>query len=267
MDQSESDKNKGIGPLLYALGLVCFTTGARPVLSFMSGESSSKGLVVGGAACLVGIGMILTGYFWKPNPQSLWANRLGELGLNPTTYLVILFLGWVYMETLAIQRNNEIIALRNDEQAIAAVLDRFVLPRQLSDFQIKEISEYLQPFPTQEVTYEVAENDEEASSYWADIHKALEKAGWHMKTNGINYVKDPREGLSIYFVSTAEYAKNHSDAVHLNAGLVLCEVFGRTGVRVEGCSSGEANITENVLKITIGHRRRDSYAIPVPGER
>ena len=46
-----------------------------------------------------------------------------------------------------------------------------------------------------DVTFLVAQGDEEAGSYRADLQRALEKGGWH--TKGIQYVPEPMQaGLS-----------------------------------------------------------------------
>ena len=159
----------------------------------------------------------------------------------------------------AITRSSPFV---NDQQSITQALDRFVLPRQVNDRQTRTIAGFLQNFPPQEVKFIVAQGDEEAGSYRADLQRALEKGGWH--TKAIDYIPDPPQiGLSINFIQTMEHAQVQSDWKHPKADLILQEALGLAGIRLDSISSGSGTaVTEDSLAITIAHRRRDSYALP-----
>jgi hypothetical protein len=152
----------------------------------------------------------------------------------------MILLVWLYMVVTNIlhdvQRNNQLVSLRNDEHSITQVLDRFVLPRQLSEGQIKSIGSFLQNFQPQEVSFELVQGDQEANVYQNDLQHALEKAGWHIKE--VKSVPETSQSLSIDFRQTPEHSQVQSDFKHPKGDLLLQEAFGLAGVRLDGVSSG-----------------------------
>jgi hypothetical protein len=174
-------ETEGIRPLLYSLGVGLLILGATPVINALSGDPSIKTLLPGLTVCILGLAVIAWSYYWRPNPASEFVQKLSRVASNPTVYLCMALLVWMYTETLALQRNNEIIALRNDQHSIAEVLKRFVLPRRLTPEQNQILASFLLKFPAQDYSFDVAEGDGEASTYRADLQAALEKGGWKLR--------------------------------------------------------------------------------------
>lgn len=164
------------------------------------------------------------------------------------------------------QRNNQLVTLRNDVTSIGYVLNRLVLPRHLDKYQQNTITTFLLQFEPHEYAFRIIPRDEEASSYSADINQALTKAGWkHAATNAYIYTDDVPEGVSIDFTVTKEHAPKYDDPRTPNPGMLLQEALGLVGVRLNGVNGvTAASITEDRLVISIGRRRMDSYEITSP---
>jgi len=177
---------------------------------------------------------------------------------------------WLYtigMNALTeIRRNNEIVALRNDVQSIANVIDRGVMPRHLTKGQQSQISSFLLRFPPQKVRFNLVRG-EEAGSYRSDIQQALEKGGWSVAK--IDYIDSatPYEGLRIDFTQTMDHSQQQEDPRNPKPDRVLLMALGLAGVRLNSSGGGSGiNVTEDSLVITIGPPRRDSYQLtPPPG--
>jgi hypothetical protein len=175
----------------------------------------------------------------------------------------MLLLVWVYFETLAIQRNNELVALRNDTQTIGEVLNRFVLPRHLTDNQIQIIAGSLKPLEPQNFDVEYSIYDEEARQYAAEIQKALEFGGWHLKSP-IPIPIGEHFGLSI----PAEITPSHMQSTNVDKqpNMILRNALAIANVQLDGSiglqQTSNQNITEDRVHVVVGHRRRDSYVLP-----
>jgi hypothetical protein len=124
-----------------------------------------------------------------------------------------------------LRHNNELATLRNDEASITNVLDRFVLPRQLTSEQINSIGSFLQLFPPQNVGLQVVKNDPEASQYLSDLRQAVEKGGWHVKSNDFaqEYTAD---GLSLYTIRPLTQPQAQADNRNPNAQIEARGVAG-----------------------------------------
>lgn len=256
----------GIRPLSIAVGLLLCGVGGQPLVNYLSGDSSLKTAWPSLATVAVGVVVFLFGVFFRPRPdsESVLLRRLAGWGMSPVPYASAVLLVWVYFETLAIQRNIELATLRNDEQSITRALDRFVLPRQISNEQISMIASFLQNFPAQNFTMSIVEGDEEASEYGSYIERALEKGGWHMKS--LNPVKESAQsGLAFSFSQKPENQTPPGEGFkwtleHGSSFLVVQAAFGTAGVQVDGW--GGSGGSEDIVTVTVGHRRRNSYALP-----
>jgi hypothetical protein len=257
--------------LLIALGLVLLAIGGQPLVNYFSGDLSIHSFVPSAIACIGGLGLVIFGFFWKPKPRPLEAQssllqNLTKWSNSPIPYAVMLILLWIYFETLAIQRNNEVAMLRNDEQSIATVIDRLVMPRHLTKGQQRVISDFLSQFGPHEYAFKLPNDYEEAGSFRSDIEQSLIKAGWtRSETNPYTYTNEIREGLTLDFIQTPEHAQKGHDPKNPNASELLQMAFGLAGVRIDGGGGGGgANLTEDLLVISIGRPRRDSYALTLP---
>lgn len=255
--------------LLWAFGLLLLAVGGQPLVTYLSGDSSLKTILPSLAVVIAGVMCIALALFWKPKEGSRGASlfeRLGRWGASPIPYALAVFLMWVYFETIAVQHNIELATLRNDEQSIAKVIDRLVLPRRLTPLQQKTISQYLLQFEPHEYSFRVASGSREADEYRSDIEQALTHGGWTIATNdSIVSATDVPEGIEIQFTQTVEHAQHKNDPRNPNALLLLQEAFGLGGIRISGGSQGGGpNVTEDRLIIEIGSAGKDSFAFTAP---
>lgn len=250
--------------LCITIGFVLLTVGGQPLVNYLSGDASLKTVWPSALVLLVGISLIIVGFVWhpKPNGENRFVQTLSRWSASPVPYTLLIVFILVYFETLAVQRNIELATLRNDEQSITEALNRFVLPRQLTSRQIDGIAGILKDFPAQEVVFNVVQGDEEADSYRADIQRALERGGWHTRT--INRPESlPNDGLVFGFQRAT--GSPQGDIYRPDPLIILHMAFGLAGVQEDGENGGGG--TENLVIISISHRRKDAYALPIPPPR
>lgn len=177
-----------------------------------------------------------------------------------------MWLSNVVLSALAeIRRNNEIVALRNDVQSMAKVIDRGVMPRHLNKGQQVTISNFLLQFEPHEFAFQLPSSDDEAGDYREDIEQALTKGGWTRSTqNPYDYVNlnDIPVGLSITFKQTQEHSTQPDNPRNPKADTILKMALGLGGVRLR--SSGNGAGPQDRLIISIGRRRMDSYEFSLP---
>lgn len=256
----EPEQNiKYLGSLV---GLAFITVGSQTLVNYISGDNSLRTIWPSAAVCVFGIALILVSFIWHPTADATnkFTQTLARWASSPIPYTLILLLLWTYFESLAVQRNIEMAQLRNDEQSITKALDRFVLPRQLTAYQINRIGSFLQFFPPQELVLHVIQGDEEAGGYEGDLRRALvDKGGWHVKSE--DTVADAQGGLTIGFTPATDHEQTPSDWKHPKGDLILQEALGLAGVRANGGGgSGGGVVAADYVTVTVGHRRRDSYA-------
>lgn len=249
-------------------GFVLIAVGGQPLVNYLSGDTSLRTIWPSAVSCLAGGVLVLVSFIWRPRSDatSKFTQTLAQWASSPIPYAIMLFLVWFYFETLAIQRNNEIVALRNDEQSIAKVVDQLVLPRHLTKGQQSVISRFLSQFEPHEYSFRLTARNEEVGSYRVDIEQALLKGGWNRAAaNPYIYADDVPEGLTINFIQTIEHAQRPNDPRNPNATLLLQEAFGLAGVHIYGTGGGSGiNVTQDSLTISIGLPRKDSYELSLP---
>jgi hypothetical protein len=145
---------------------------------------------------------------------------------------------------------------RRANSEIQETLSLYVLPRHLTEQQITTIGDYLLQYDPQQVKMVVIKNTEEASSYRADIQRALMRGAWEIIS--IDYSDDVREGVSAQFVETQESSQRRPDPKHPKPNEVLQKAFQQAHVQWAGIgtASGVA-VTSNSVTISIGRRRMD----------
>jgi hypothetical protein len=222
--------------------------------------------------------LVLLAYRW-PNIKSDALRLSGEKLANDfRTWLVITFLVWgsnVVINALSeIRRNNEVIALRNDIQSMARVIERGVLPRHLTRSQSSSLISFIQEHGTDspvQMALLVKRDNSEADGYRADIEGALIKAGWSLRSiNGVDYSDSVPEGLSIYLVQGNSHPPRNSSPS--GPQLLLLEALGLAGVRVDGSIGGGGggeraegkDQTDDLVTIAIGARKMDSDTLTLP---
>jgi hypothetical protein len=250
----------------FLITLALVLTGAI-VQPLVQGTYSAVGIGIVVAAILLCVILALK----KPslNPSSLRASA-ESVANDFRWWFGIIAVFWLYTISMnavvEIRRNNEIVALRNDTQSIARVIERGVLPRHLTRSQQFTISGFLKESDPYEVAFKVRAGDSEASGYRADLQQALTKAGWKLASvNPITYADDMPDGLQISFTQTMEHSQIRDDPRNPKPPRLLQMALGLAGVRVDGSGSGSGiHVTQDSLLITIGRRRKDSYEITPP---
>lgn len=88
---------------------------------------------------------------------------------------------------------------------------------------------------------------------------ALRDGGWtELETR---YEDINQEDWQMMFdMSPADLEKARQTRIE-NPGVILYEAFKAIGITADSSSGGGANITQSVMTITVGRRRRDRYAI------
>jgi hypothetical protein len=211
---------------------------------------------------VLGAVFLITALFWsatKPHLGFDFVMSLERLAGNFTVWFVMVGALWIYTAVATvltlIKQNNQMIALRNDVQSIATVLERIVLPRRLTPNQKQIISRFLKQFDSHEVSFEIISGDEEAGVFTGD----LREGGWTLsKKDPIRYVHNVSAGLSVHFTMTPIHAQQVSDARNPGPDKLLGFALGVAGVRLNGMGSGTGlNVTEDELVMRIGKRRMD----------
>jgi hypothetical protein len=122
----------------------------------------------------------------------LWRCRLMSLlQMWPTIGMVVgglLFIACVVWQLTENRRGNA---------EIQETLSRYVLPRHLTEQQIKIIGDYLSQYPPQQYKFVLVKNYEEVGAYRVDIQRALTLGGWDV--TGYDYLDgdEVREGLCL----------------------------------------------------------------------
>ena len=179
--------------LFWVTGPLMMGSGITVLLERWSGNSayiySWPSLVL----IVLGIILVVLAKIFHPKIGNNVFQALTRWANSPIPYAVILFLFWVSFETQQVIGNNEILTLRNDQQAIAKVIERLVLPRRLTDFQKKEISMILRRYGPHQYSIRVSRLDNEAMEFAGDIQQALNSGKWTFDPgNFYNFVEDEK---------------------------------------------------------------------------
>ncbi len=82
-----------------------------------------------------------------------------------------------------------------------------------------------------------------------------------MKANGVDYVVDPPDSLSLIYRQAKDTVQVEDQ--RMRPDKILQMAFGLAGIPVGAGGSGvDTSIKEDEFKIAIGHRRRDAYSLP-----
>jgi hypothetical protein len=219
------------------------------------------------AAIGVGAFLLFVTLLWNWFPAGALRDGIVAAGNDFRWWFSIIAAQWLYVGAMnmlgEVRRNNEIVALRNDVQAIATVLERVVLPRHLTKRQQNSIAGFLKQFEGYSVAFKIAANDEEAGGYRVDIQQALERGGWKITTT--TYAENLQDGVRSQFTLTTASMQQPEERANPKPDRLLQMAFGLAGVRFEGGGRGSGvAVTADLLTIEIGHRRKDSYAIELP---
>jgi hypothetical protein len=252
---------------LVAVGILLASIGGQPVMNWITGDRSIRSIWFALMVFAFGLICILVGFFWTPSvdSKSRFVETLNAISVDARTYAALVVMIWLYFMVQQLQRNNEIVTLRNDVQSIARVIDRGVLPRHLAKSQQVTISEFLLQFQSYEANFQVVKG-EEASSYMTDIIQAIKKGGWTV--GRVDYIEGyVPEGLRMEFEQTQEHSQQLDDLKNPKPNRILQMALGLAVVRLNGGGGRSgASITKDSLIVIIGGPRRDSYEVTPPSD-
>jgi hypothetical protein len=155
---------------------------------------------------------------------------------------------------------------QSSQTEILSALRRYVLPRHLSEEQVKIIGDYLSQFPpVKNVKFQVQKDSrtdaalplEEVVSYAQDIRTALVRGGWQVSAN--TYTDVPFTGLGWQFMSPPQTAPSQNVEKNPRPNDLLAEAFKKAkvgGIGGNGAGTGP-NVTEESITISVGKRRMD----------
>lgn len=165
------------------------------------------------------------------------------------TLIVLSGFTWAYLD------------YRSSQSEIASALARYVLPRHLSEEQIKKIADYLSQYPSHKFHTVLVEKNQEASSYASDIQKALKAGGWELGTTSLVNVDQVPEGLSYLITRTDESSQRlqqqKPDPKNPPVDALFNEAMKQAKMRAYPASSGGSSVTEDSFTVKVGRRRMD----------
>jgi hypothetical protein len=261
------DQNPGRWLVLAAGGILC-EAGVQAMLTSQTISAFTAIWVTG-----IGVLLILVAVFWKKFglQKTVFFGRLNQLASHPALWITLAMVVWITTQLITalreIRMNNAIIALRNDEQSMARVIDRGVMPRHLDRNQQARIAGFLLQFPSQKFSFELP-NDQESVEYAVDIRQALEKGGWTIDSQHIFDFKNDiqHEGVTAILRQTEEHAKDSHYSAGQSPGQLLQMAFGLALVAIDrgGGGVGDPSLTEDRVVLSIGKRIMNTKALEPP---
>lgn len=209
---------------------------------------------------VLGVGVFLIPFVWQKAKRKIdenssryrrWNRRMSSL-VHALPIIGIVVGGFLFVASVAWMLAQG----RQADEGVARTLTRYVLPRHLTDAQIKTISTYLSGFPPQTAQFLVIQNNEEASSYRADLQRALMDGGWTI--SAVNYSNDVREGLTWQLTQPQAAAQQSGSAKNPTVDWLFSKAMEKAHVQIAGSGGGSGrDITTTTFVIAIGHRRMD----------
>jgi hypothetical protein len=221
-------------------------------------------------AFLFGLVLLVLAGFWK-SAHSFLGERLSASISNVASdfrvWLAVLVAVWAYGAISSIvilnQRTELEKIIKQDIVPFRMALEKWVIPRRLTAEQIESLGKALSKSSQQTVSFTIIQNDQEASTYAGDISRAVRQGGWNI--SHITQEANVREGLTIHFLQTMASSQMPDDPRNPKPDRILQDAFREAGVYFDGNSGGSGgNITQNMLSIHVGARRRDSHWIDKP---
>jgi hypothetical protein len=237
--------------LLFGLAASLIVVAATP---FATEKRWRLVLVMASAGC------VLTAFIWwllpPPNPGTVRAS-FAAASSDCRWWIGILGALWLYgfvMNVLTeVRRNNEVVRLRNDIQAIGHVIANAVLPRSLNKGQTRQISDVLKDHPPQDISIVTLAQDAEAASFSSELVEAIRRGGWRVTDQASS--KDVPSGISTEWIQTQASAQATNEGKMPNLPKMLREAFGAAGLQINGSSGGSGiAITENRFVLRVGNR-------------
>ncbi len=217
----------------------------------------------------VGLPFGVLGVVWlvlreKFGPQVQELVRTAVLDMRIWMIGLVLLFFWISVPTIRTD-HQLLVSIVEEVREIKKGMNRYVLPRHLTDQQSKEISDYLLHYDPKELTIVFALNNEEASEYELDFEHAFTRGGWTVHRNPTDKFPDGTslpEGLSTYFRGEPTQKVKHDDK-HPGADSLLGDALQQANIEPESSSQGGADngIGTYTLCLGINHRRMDDGPI------
>jgi hypothetical protein len=162
--------------------------------------------------------------------------------------LGIAFCVWGYYVASRVHSLNE------DVRHLRTQATRYVLPRELTQQQTSSLADFLSRQKPQRVVFTVAKGDDEAGSYGGNLQTAFTKGGWPI--SNVDYADDLPGGLRVDVKQSAG-AQAEPDLSN-----IIQQAFQAAQIELNGSSGGsDGSISPPVVTISVGHRRRDKWAV------
>ncbi len=235
------------------------------VLVTLGGEAivHSRHYRKGSLIAAIGFGSFLFGWYWNALRSRLgvrFVTLLESMASDARIWLAliasIILYGMATNLIAAIKRNNLESIVKEDIPALHAAVKAFVLPRSLSVRQVAAIAATLSSYPPYKVSAQVQERDTEASTFWADLQRAIERGGWSVVT--IDHVKELPEGLMIESHETIRSAQIPHGPHNPKPYELLTQALNEAAITFDQTRSTGIDDKVNVLTIKVGKRRRDA---------
>lgn len=199
--------------------------------------------------------------------ELIWS-RKGQANPLPPVIEKVIFHSYTFPITVFVLAGIFAIllwVLSGKVNALRYAIDCFVMPRHLTNEQITKIAEYLSRNAPSDIELYQVEHDEEAGAYRADFYNAIKAGGWKILQVHVIPEAQVHSDLHIQFDEPLQTSPQTSppeeDPKHPRPHTILQQAFQYAGV--SGGSSGNGAslaFQKYSLALTIGHRRRDSYA-------
>ena len=217
----------------------------------------------GAIVVAVGLGTFLFGWYWNALRGMLgvrFVTLLEAIASDARIWFGLIMLVMLYgMADVLISKirtNNLELIVKEDIPALQAAVKAFVLPRSLSNRQVAAIAATLSSYPPYKVSAQVQERDTEASTFWADLQRAIERGGWSVES--IDHVKELPEGLMVESRETIRSAQVPHGPHNPKPYELLTQALNEAAVTFDQGRGSGIDDKVNVLTIKVGKRRRDA---------
>ncbi len=275
---ASTEPNKAVERFLEAFGGIMIAAGFEWLIFV---ERPSPVIVTGFIAG--GIGVFFSGAYWqsiKLHIPDRLIQSVEAVALDFRYWMALVLLGWLSLLFLSIVQkmrvsdsvatiNGNIESLRADVKQIRTDMNRYVMPRHLSDEASKKISDYLLKYEPKQLTIVFVTNSEEAGEYELDFERAFKTGGWKVDRLPADKFPDGLslpEGLSTYFRGEPTKKADHDDK-HPDADSLLNAALRQANIEPESGSGGGADNGTGTYSLCLGINRRRMDDGPIQAKK
>jgi hypothetical protein len=209
----------------------------------------------------LGVASFFFGWYWSYLRLKLGDRLTGSIETIATDFrvwlgLILLVLLYVMITSIvqAIKKNGVESIVKDDIPALNAAMKAYVLPRTLTDHQKFGIARFLRNYPPATFSMRVIESNREAEYYRRELEQVLKRAHWKIKN--VDVAPEAEEGIQILLEQTLANQSKPFDPHNPPLSSLLQEALTREGVLVDSCGYVGADVKEDIVIITVGHRPR-----------